>query len=186
MPHERSFAEFWDSWKAEGYNQHRAVQAIYQNTIDYDTPPSIANLPDRTVLQGFSWNNAISLYAYTSDPESSYAELNWWIYPSPDWHCGVSIDAWNNIDINPVPGWLGSCDVTVHVSDGIKFDDDTFIVRVVPVVGRVYLPLVVKGYEGSEAVVAPDFGPYPFESPLPVPGGGPDPFRSPLPTSVGP
>ena len=103
-PHEQNFAGFWSSWRAQGYNQHRAVQAIYQNTIDYDTPPTIANLPDRTVLQNFSWNNAIDLWAYSSDPESFDWELDWLITNTSDWRCGVTIDAQDYVDINPLPG----------------------------------------------------------------------------------
>jgi parallel beta-helix repeat protein len=36
IPDEESFADFWDSWRATGYNQYWAVQALYQNTIDYE------------------------------------------------------------------------------------------------------------------------------------------------------
>jgi len=197
-PHEQNFAGFWSSWRAQGYNQHRAVQAIYQNTIDYDTPPTIANLPDRTVLQNFSWNNAIDLWAYSSDPESFDWELDWLITNSSDWRCRVTIDAQDFVDINPLPGWLGSCDVTIRVSDGIKFGYDTFTVRVVPVAARVYLPLVMKNYGGGGAMAVPgettftsplatpDARPQPFESPLPMPEAEPGTFRSPLPTPVGP
>jgi len=48
------------------------------------------------------------------------------------------------MDIQPQTGWLGSCDVTVRVSDSIKAVDDTFQVDVVPVRSRVYLPLVMR------------------------------------------
>lgn len=55
-PHEDRFSAFWDNWKASGQNKHHAVRAIWQNTIDYDTPPRFEPpLPDRTVLQGFGW-----------------------------------------------------------------------------------------------------------------------------------
>ena len=39
---------------------------------------------------------------------------------------------------------LGSCDVTIRVSDSLKTADDTFRVNVVPVQARVFLPLVLK------------------------------------------
>jgi len=197
-PHEQNFAGFWSSWRAQGYNQHRAVQAIYQNTIDYDTPPTIANLPDRTVLQNFSWNHAIDLWAYSSDPESFDWELDWLITNTSDWRCRVTIDAQDYVDINPLPGWLGSCDVTIRVSDGIKFGYDTFTVRVVPVAARVYLPLVMKNYGGggtmavpgettfTSPLATPDARPQPFESPLLMPEAESGTFRSPLPTPVGP
>ena len=56
-PHEDSFSASWDSWKGSGQNKHHAVRAIWQTTIDYDTPPRFAPpLSDRTVLQGFGWD----------------------------------------------------------------------------------------------------------------------------------
>ena len=197
-PDEQSFAEFWGSWLDQGYNGHWAVQAIFQNTIDYDWRPTIAGLPDRTVLQGFGWDNAIDLWTYSSDMESNDWELDWQITHTTDWRCGVGIDASDYVDINPLSGWLGSCDVTVQVSDGIKTNDDTFTVHVVPVVGRAYLPLVMKGYGGSKTMAAPGnttfVSPLPTpvgrprtcDSPPPVPGAGAAPFYSPLPMLVRP
>jgi len=142
---EERFSAFWVGWKASGQNKHHAARAIYQNTIDYDTAPRFdPPLPDRTALQGFGWENAIDLWVFSTDGESNDWELDWQIVYTSDWHCGVSIDAQGYIDIHPQPGWLGICDVTVRVSDTIKTADDTFRVNVVPVRGRVYLPIVVK------------------------------------------
>jgi len=144
-PSEERFLDFWDGWKASGQNKYHAVRAIYQNTIDYDTAPRFdPPLPDRTVLQNFAWIHAIDLWGFSTDEESSDWELGWQIVYTSDWHCGVSIDAQGYIDIHPQPGWLGSCDVTVRVSDTLKTADDIFRVNVAPVRGRVYLPIVVK------------------------------------------
>ncbi len=142
-PHEGNFFEFWNSWRANGNNQHHAVRAIYQNTIDYDTWPTIANLPDRTVLQNFTWIHAIDLWEYSADAESVDSELTWVIQSGVNPACGVSLDShW--VNIAPQQGWLGSCDVTIAVSDGIYSNVDTFAVNVVPVRGRNYLPIILK------------------------------------------
>ncbi len=144
-PHEDRFSAFWDSWKDSGQNKHHAVRAIWQNTIDYDTPPRFEPLlPDRTVLQGFGWENAIDLWAYSADEESNDWELDWQIVYTSDWRCGVTIDAWDFVDIHPQAGWLGSCDLTIRASDSLKTADDTFRVNVVPVQARVFLPLVLR------------------------------------------
>lgn len=146
-PHEDRFSAFWDSWKASGQNKHHAVRAIYQNTIDYDTSPRFEpSLPDRTVLQGFGWENAIDLWAYSADEESNDWELDWQIVYISDWQCGVTIDAGDYVDIYPQAGWLGSCDVTIRASDSLKTADDTFHVNVVPVQARVFLPLILKNW----------------------------------------
>jgi hypothetical protein len=143
-PHENSFSAFWNSWTASGNNKHRAVQAIYQNTIDYDTAPIIADLPDRTVLQNFVWNHAIDLWPYSYDTESTWAELGWQIVNVTDTRCGVSLESNRYVNIAPQQGWLGFCDVTISVSDGIKIDTDIFRVNVEPVRGRNYLPIILK------------------------------------------
>ncbi|MEM3459974.1 MAG: hypothetical protein QXO24_01985 [Candidatus Micrarchaeaceae archaeon] len=145
-PTETTFREFWNSWRASGNNQHHAVRAIYQNTIDYDTAPRFNQLlPDRTVLQNFVWNQAIDLWAHSEDDESADAELTWQIIAVTDARCGVSLSPDSRyVNIAPQQGWLGSCDVTIRVSDSIKTADDTFRVDVVPVRGRIYLPIILK------------------------------------------
>lgn len=144
-PNENSFAEFWNSWKKAGNNKHVSVQAIYQNTIDYDSAPRFDPLlPDLTVLQGTPWNHAIDLWAYSKDDESASTDLGWQILNVTDARCGVSIDANRYVNLAPQQGWLGSCDVTVSVSDGIKAGTDIFRVTTVPVASRIFLPMILK------------------------------------------
>ena len=38
--------EWWDGWKALGKNGCAAVGSLLQNTIDYNTPPTIQPIPD--------------------------------------------------------------------------------------------------------------------------------------------
>jgi len=144
-PNEDRFSAFWNSWKASGWNRHHAVRAIYQNTIDYNTSPHFEPpLPDRIVLQGFGWENAIDLWAYSADDESYDWELDWQVVHVSDHRCGVTIDARDYVDIYPQAGWLGSCGVTIRVSDSLKTADDTFRVNVAPVRARVFLPITMR------------------------------------------
>lgn len=144
-PHEDRFSAFWENWKASGRNKHHTVRAIWQNTIDYDTPPRFEPpLPDRTVLQGFGWENAIDLRAYSADEESNDWELDWGVVHVSDERCGVTIDVGDYVDIHPQAGWWGSCEVSIRVSDSLKTAEDTFRVDVVPVRARVFLPLALK------------------------------------------
>ena len=144
-PLEQTFRLFWQNWMGSGQNRHHAVRAIYQNTIDYDTPPRFEPpLPDRTVLQGLGWENAVDLWAYSTDEENNDGELDWQIVYVSDGRCGVTIDAWDHVDIHPEAGWSGSCEVTIRVSDSLQTADDTFRVNVVPVRARVFLPLALK------------------------------------------
>jgi hypothetical protein len=127
---DNNFLEYWAAWRSRGHNDHDAVKSVYQNTIDYDSAPTIAGLPDRTLIENGSWDNAIDLWLYSSDLESSDLELDYAIVNVSNPNCGVSIDVADYIDISPVPDWQGSCDVTVEVSDGIKGDSDVFTIAV--------------------------------------------------------
>jgi hypothetical protein len=144
-PHEDRLSAVWESWKISGQNNHHTVRAIYQNTIDYDTLPRFEpSLPDRTVLQGLGWENAIDLWAYSIDEESNDWELDWQVVYTSDWRCGVTIGADDFVDIHPQPGWLGSCDVTIRANDSLKTTDDTFRLDVLPVQAWVFLPIVMN------------------------------------------
>jgi hypothetical protein len=143
-PHEDTFRKFWDSCKTSGQNKHQAVRAIYQNTIDYDTAPRFdPPLPDRVALQNLTMPHVIDLWDYSTDDESTDAELGWQIVNVTDARCGISLDS-HFVNFAPQQGWLGSCDVTISVSDSIKANTDTFRVTVVPVRGRSFLPVILK------------------------------------------
>lgn len=145
---EYAFAEFWNKWQTSSHDQHFPVQAIYQNTINYNTPPFML-LPDRKVLEGYTHiDNAIALGAYTVDAESDSGELQWEITVVSDWRCNnVSIDSQNYVDIYvPLLSVQDACDVTIRVTDGLRTAEDTFNIQVVPVVAQVNLPLIVRGH----------------------------------------
>ncbi len=140
-----AFSDFWSAWRASSHDNHLAVQAIFQNTINYNQPPIMA-LPDLTVLEGFSYHDAVDLWAYTTDSESDGWELEWEIDTISDWHCSnVHINQQDRVNVViPYPGWHDGCNVTVSVTDGLSKVKDTFRVQVVPVTARVYLPLTVS------------------------------------------
>ena len=141
-PVEDTFLQFWESWQAGGQNEHHAVRAIYQNTIDYNDAPMMS-LPNRTVLQDFGWHHAIDLWEYSWDEESLDAELTWQLLYVSDSRCGVSLDGhW--VNIAPQPGWLGGCNVSLRVDDSLEMADDSFQVSIVPVQERLYLPIILK------------------------------------------
>ena len=96
-----------------------------------NTAPVITGLPDKSLQMDSSINNAIDLWAYTSDAQSADDLLTYSIDNVPAAGAGVSIDANRYIDIYPQPGWVGQTDVIVRVTDpGGLFDTDTFRVTV--------------------------------------------------------
>lgn len=130
---DNTFAEFWTRWKSKGNPKHHTTKALYQNTIDYNTWPTFSGLPDRTTAEDTPWNNAIDLWLYASDPDSSDSELEYAITGNTNSNCGVTIDSGDYVDINPASNWYGSSTVTISCTDGIRTRYDSFVVTVTPV-----------------------------------------------------
>jgi len=128
-----TFADFWAQWKARGHAKHGPVACLYQCTIDYNIWPTFGGLPDRTTAEDTPWNNAIDLWVFASDPESSVSELTYTITGNTNPSCGVSIDVGDFVDINPVLNWYGTSTVTISCTDGIRTRSDSFIVTVTAV-----------------------------------------------------
>ncbi|MFH1730878.1 MAG: lectin like domain-containing protein [Planctomycetota bacterium] len=113
----------WDSTANFG------IKALASDVVN--TAPVIAGLPDRTLDEDTSLDNAIDLWAYASDAETSDSGLSFSIVGNTNPDCGVSIDASRYVDIYPVADWHGTSDVTIRVTDpeGL-WDEDTFHVTV--------------------------------------------------------
>ncbi|CAG0935349.1 Mycolysin [Thermoflexales bacterium] len=138
---DNTVANFYSAWVSRGHSDHHALFEAYQNTIDYDTAPTLSGIPNVTRLAGPA-NNVIDLWPYASDAESSDSQLTYTIQSVSDAGVGASIDAGDFIDLNPAPGWWGTSTVTVKASDGAKSDTDVFIITLQP--RRVFLPLVIR------------------------------------------
>ncbi len=91
-------------------------------------PPSLSGLPDITLSEDSQQLDAFNLSDYSSDPESD--PLNYSILMNSNPNCGVSIDAENFIDINPLAEWSGVSYVVIEVSDGKLTATDIFKVNV--------------------------------------------------------
>jgi hypothetical protein len=134
---------FWINWSVSHQSNHNAVRPLFQNTIDYDGAPIFyPELPDKTIF--VNGHGAIDLWFYSYDYESLDEELTFEISYNPNPQCGISLEDNRWIDITPQQNWLGTCEVSIQVSDSIKDYSDTFQVNVVPVVGIVHLPLIIK------------------------------------------
>jgi len=133
--------EFWNAYF--GGDNHNGVRAIYQNTIDYDQAPIIIPIPDRSILQNFTSEHFLNLSDYVYDYESSAQQLTYQIISVSDSRCGVSLDShW--VNANPQMNWIGSCYVTVRVSDSIKTTTTGFWLQVLQINSRISLPVIVN------------------------------------------
>ncbi|MBD3249397.1 hypothetical protein GF336_05105 [Candidatus Woesearchaeota archaeon] len=109
-----------------------------------DLGPSISGLPDVTVYEDTQEKGIINLENYAEDREESSDQLSYEIVSGDTSEtCGVTISEHNMIDIDPAADYIGTCDVTVKVTDsGDIYDSDTFRVTVMnindaPVIGSV-------------------------------------------------
>lgn len=125
-----NFQEFWETWQNYDYNTHYCVASIANNSISYNSPPVLDGIPDIYLEQDQSYDNAIDLWAYSSDEHSSDSELTFVITNVSELGAGISIDADRYIDIAPTTGWSGTASVTVAVSDLVDSDTDIFSVNI--------------------------------------------------------
>ena len=82
-----------------------------------NTPPVLSGLPDQALPMDTSKDQAIDLWAYTSDAESSDADLVFAIDNTPEPSVGVAISDNRYVAIQPAGGWTGQTDVTVTATD---------------------------------------------------------------------
>jgi hypothetical protein len=124
------------------------IAAVAQNT-----PPTISGLLDQYLFVNNTIDNAIDLWAYTSDNEDPDVALTFSILSNTDPGSGVSIDSSRYIDIYPVTDWIGYSDVSIQVDDtGGLTDTDTFRVTVSPIPEPTTMLLLGSGILGLAAV----------------------------------
>lgn len=93
------------------------LKDIGWNITPANTAPQWSPLPSQRVAMNGSANNAIDLWAYAQDKESADSLLTFSITNTSDPNAGVSIDSNRYIDISPAPGWTGSANITIQVTD---------------------------------------------------------------------
>jgi len=144
---ETGLAEFWEQWKAGPEDAHLPVQALYQNTINYNTSP-LMQLPDCKVIARLAHPHAIDLGTCTTDDESDPSQLEWYIVAVNDWHCsqvGINDQQYVSIYV-PDLGWYNTCEVTIRATDGLHSTEDTIKIQVAPIKTRVSLPFVTENH----------------------------------------
>ena len=126
-----TFWQFWNDWK-EHYDTHGPIACIYQNTIDWNTTPTFAGLPDVTIAEDEFRANVIDLDDYASDPESQDYQLAFNIVSVSDANLQIGINANHEVQVQGMPNWSGSSIVQISCNDGIISVHDSFTVNVTP------------------------------------------------------
>lgn len=112
--------EFWASYLAGGHDACSGVRAFFQNTIDYNNAPDVQDLPDIEIEEDSSLENAIDLWAYSSDVECPNDQLTYTFVEEIPPEFGIVIRDNRYVDVNPAPNWFGSIEVGIRVSDGLE------------------------------------------------------------------
>ena len=103
---------------SEGTHENNNVAYIGPLNIGLsNTAPVISNLPNQTLDEDGVLNNAIDLWAYTSDVQSANDQLFYSINSITNQGAGVSITNNRYIFIEPAANWNGYADVEVKVKD---------------------------------------------------------------------
>ncbi|MGQ9455457.1 MAG: Ig-like domain-containing protein [Armatimonadota bacterium] len=90
-------------------------------------PPVLYGIPDQLLYKNSGRNNAIDLWLYAQDVETSDGDMVYTITTNTDPNCGVSIDANDFVDIYPAINWTGYSDVTIRATDeGGLWAESTF------------------------------------------------------------
>lgn len=142
------------TWLADAYSTY-----VYDAT-QFHAVLTLTGLPDVNLNQGQSQEDVFNLNDYAQHATLPDSELTYTVDINTDPRSGVSIDADDNVDIQPEPGWVGFSDVTIKVTGGGLTAWDTFRVTVAPP-GKTYLPLTLK--------VQPKPQPTPTPTPTPTP-----------------
>ena len=124
--------------------------------------PTLDPLPDRSLDEDATLDNAIDLWAYTSDPETADSNLSFAIDNAPNPNAGVTIDGNRYVDIRPAANWYGSTDVRITVTDPEGASDaDTFRVTVRSVNDPPWIdPVVPNQFAAEDTAIVLDLSPY--------------------------
>jgi hypothetical protein len=119
---------WWDGWRDLGRNGCGAVGSLYQNTIDYNTPPRIQPVPDVVIEEDET--AIVDLKNYVDDAECSRDLMAFTLEDPGAPEAGVKLLATSVISITPQADWFGQTSVVVGVSDGLVSSTLTFDILV--------------------------------------------------------
>jgi hypothetical protein len=123
-----TMAAWWAGWRALGKNGCGAVGSLYQNTIDYNTPPRIQQVPDVEIAEDET--AIVDLKNYVDDAECDRNMMAFSLIDAGVPEAGVKLLPTNVISITPQAEWFGHTTVVVGVSDGLVTSRMTFGVTV--------------------------------------------------------
>lgn len=111
-----TMSSWWQGWLDAGLDGCSALGTLFQNTIDYNTPPVVSHLAD--VEMDEDTTLAIDLADYVRDAECPDEELTFALVDAGASEAGVHLVPTSVISITPQANWHGATLVKATVSDG--------------------------------------------------------------------
>ncbi|KAA3663834.1 MAG: hypothetical protein DWQ04_08790, partial [Chloroflexi bacterium] len=107
--------------------------------------PVISDLPVIFVQSGSNKDNAIDLWQYVNDADSSDSELTYKIIAESNSDAGATIDSNRFLDINPVPvNWEGRTTLTIEITDPDNHSSQASVTVISGDISTVYLPFTAR------------------------------------------
>jgi hypothetical protein len=144
-----TMSAFWDAYLDGDNDLCTAVAALFQNTIDYNQAPTVADLPPVNLPEDTTLDNAIDLWEYAEDFECPDEALIFTLIGDIPPEFGVSIDSNRWIDVNPAPNWFGQIEIGIEVSDGLESTRRFFLLTI----GAVNDPPILSDIPEFEALI---------------------------------
>jgi hypothetical protein len=123
--------QWWEGWKKLGKDGCGAVGSLYQNTINYNTPPTITRVPD--VIIDEEETATLNLANYVTDVECADKGFTFVLVEAGAPEAGITMTPEGLVTIAPAKDWFGETTVKVSVSDGLVTVEISFRVIVKPV-----------------------------------------------------
>ena len=163
-------ADFWDAYLvSDGHVACSALKALFQNTINYNTPPELDPFPDPIEMdENPEPPPSFDMTYRARDAECAFERLIFDI-EEPDSGISLELDDEGFLHIIPEQNWNGEVTASVRVSDGIDFTvqllhiivhnvngeatpSPTATPATAPLAAPVYLPLVLKDHPPASTI----------------------------------
>lgn len=117
-----SFRDFWDAWVDSGLPQCDPLTSLFQNTINYNTPPELDPFPDPVTMdEDPDPPPSFNMRERARDAECSFEKLLFDIEGAATSTVSVELRDDGHLDIKPAQDWYGEVTANVRVFDGVDY-----------------------------------------------------------------
>lgn len=149
------FPEFWDTWVSNGLPECEPLTSLYQNTINYNTPPELDPFPNPVEMNEDPENPpAFYMPDRARDAECSFDKLLFDVEGGATSTVSVELRDDGVLEIIPAENWFGEVTVNVRVFDGVDYTSQPLhvIVHAVNDAPTILAPPDRSVYIGEEIV----------------------------------